>query len=79
MTKRIQTIMDFERLIPVMTPDEMKTFEKILTGRHDAAFSHATLASLKKRAKEREKEINDMFAAATAKSEELCRQRIAKR
>ena len=79
MTKRIQTIMDFDSLIPVMTPDEMKTFEKILAGERDAAFSHATLASMKKRAKEREKEINDIFAAATAKSEELCRQRTARK
>lgn len=79
MTKRIQTIMDFERLIPVMTPDELETFEKMLTGQHDAAFSHATLASMKKRADKREKEINDMFAAAMAKSEELCRQRTARK
>lgn len=79
MTKRIQTIMDFDSLIPVMTPDELDTFKEILAGQHDAAFSHDTLASMKRRANEREKEINDIFNAAMAKSYELCRQRTARK
>ena len=77
--EKAQQIMDFERLVPVMTPDELRQFEKILTGQEKAAFSPDTLNKLNERADERIKEINAKFAAATAKSEELCRQKTAKK
>ena len=74
-----QKIMDFERLVPVMTPDKLRQFERLLTGQREAVFSPDTLMSLNERASERVKEINAKFAAANVKSEELCRQRTAKR
>lgn len=77
--KKAQAIMDFERLIPVMTPDELRTFEKLLTGQREAVFSPDTLISLNERASERVREINAKFAAAAAKSDELCRQRTVKK
>lgn len=77
--EKAQQIMDFERLVPVMTPDELRQFEKILTGQEKAAFSPDTLNKLNERADEIIKEINAKFAAATAKSEELCRQKTAKK
>lgn len=77
--KKAQAIMDFERLIPVMTPDELRTFEKLLTGQREAVFSPDTLNSLNERASERVREINAKFAAAAAKSDELCRQRTVKK
>ena len=77
--KKAQAIMDFERLIPVMTPDELRTFERLLTGQREAVFSPDTLNSLNDRASERVREINAKFAAAAAKSDELCRQRTVKK
>ena len=77
--KKAQAIMDFERLIPVMTPDELRTFEKLLIGQREAVFSPDTLNSLNERASERVREINAKFAAAAAKSDELCRQRTVKK
>ena len=77
--KKAQAIMDFERLIPVMTPDELRTFEKLLTGQREAVFSPDTLNSLNERASERVREINAKFAAAAATSDELCRQRTVKK
>ena len=77
--KKAQAIMDFERLIPVMTPDELRTFERLLTGQREAVFSPDTLNSLNERASERVREINAKFAAAAAKSDELCRQRTVKK
>ena len=77
--KKAQAIMDFERLIPVMTPDELRTFEKLLTGQREAVFSPDKLNSLNERASERVREINAKFAAAAAKSDELCRQRTVKK
>lgn len=77
--EQAQRIMDFERLVPVMTPDELHQFERLLTGQREAVFSPETLMSMNERATERVKEINNKFAAANAKSEELCKQRTVKR
>ena len=77
--KKAQAIMDFERLIPVMTPDELRTFEKLLTGQREAVFSPDTLNSLNERASDRVREIHAKFSAAAAKSHELCRQRTVKK
>lgn len=75
----VQRLMDYERLIPVMTPDELSRFERLLTGQAEAVFSPDTLSELSKRAEERMRDINARIAAAAAKSEELCRQRTAKK
>lgn len=75
---RVQQLMDIERLIPVMTAEELNRCEKILTGQREAVFSPSALSEMTARASERIEEINAKFAAATAKSKELCRQKIAK-
>lgn len=77
--EHVQRIMDYERLIPVMNPEELRQFEEILLSRDMANFSPDTLIKLNERADERIKEINAKFAAANAKSDELCKQRTAKK
>ena len=77
--KKAQTIMDFERLVPVMTPDELRKFERLLMYQREVDFSPDTLISMNERANEREREINAKFAAAAAKSDELCRQQTVKK
>lgn len=77
--EQAQKIMDFERLVPVMNADELRQFEKLLTGHKEAVFSPATLSKLNERADERIREINAKFAAATAKSDELCRQKTVRK
>lgn len=77
--EQAQRIMEVERLIPVMTIEEMKQFEQILLGQKQAAFSPETLSDMTARADERIKEINERFAAAAAKSDELCRQKTVKK
>lgn len=77
--EKAQSIMDFERLVPVMTAEELRQFEKILTGNEEAVFSPDTLLSLNERADERINEINAKFAAAAAQSEKLCRQKTVKK
>lgn len=77
--EQAQRIMEVERLIPVMTIEEMKQFEQILLGQKQAAFSPETLSDMTARADERIKEINERFAAAAAKSDELCKQKTVRK
>ncbi len=77
--EQAQRMMDFERLVPVMTPEELNQFEKILIGYREAAFSPDTLLSMNERANERVNEINAKIAAAMAKSERVCKQKTVKK
>ena len=72
-------VMELERFIPVMTPDELRMFERQVREGEKADFSPDTLQSWRERLNLREREINTKFATAAAKSDELCRQKTAKR
>ena len=77
--EHVYQVMEIERFIPVMTPDELCMFERQVKDGEKADFSPETLQSWRERLNIREREINAKFATATAKSEEQCRQRTAKR
>ena len=72
-------VMELERFMPVMTPDELRMFERQVREGEKADFSPDTLQSWRERLNIREREINTKFATAAAKSDELCRQKTAKR
>ena len=75
---RIQSLLDLDRYVPVMTGEEVREFgEAIKSGRYPN-FSPDTLSGLQKRLAERTENKNAKFAQATAKSESLCRQRPPK-
>lgn len=74
----IQSLLDLDKYIPVMTGEEIKEFEDaIKTGRYPN-YSPDTLSDLEKRLTERTGRVNAIFAKATAKSDSLCRQRTPK-
>lgn len=77
--EHVYQVMEIERFIPVMTPDELRMFERQVKDGEKANFSPDTFQSWRERLNVREREINTRFAAATAKSEEQCRQRIARK
>ena len=64
----IQELLNLDKYIPYMSPEELHQFEE--------AF---TLSKWQERLNTRESEINAKFAEANKKSEELCRQRTAKK
>lgn len=75
---RIQSLLDLDRYVPVMTGEEVREFgEAIKSGRYPN-FSPDTLSDLQKRLAERTENINAKFAQATAKSDSLCRQKTPK-
>lgn len=67
--KRLARLLDIEKYMPVMTPDELR---EVTEGncQLDLQSINKWNALLEKR----NKEINDRFAAAYKKQEELCRQ-----
>lgn len=74
----IQSLLDLDKYIPVMTGEEIKEFEDaIKTGRYPN-YSPDTLSDLEKRLTERTEQANTIFSKATAKSDSLCRQRTPK-
>ena len=77
--EHVYQVMELERFIPVMTPDELRMFERQVREGEKADFSPDTIQSWRERLNVREREINVKFATAAAKSDELCRQKTAKR
>lgn len=77
--EHVYRIMELERFIPVMTPDELRMFEHLVRDGEKADFSPDTLQSWRERLNIRERELNTKFATASAKSEEQCRQKTARR
>ena len=75
----VQRVMQLERFIPVMNPEELRAFELEVRGEKKADFTPDILAEWEERLNIRNEEINKKFAAAAAKSEELCKQKTAKR
>lgn len=74
----IQGVLEMERYLPYMQPDELHEFEQaVVTGR-TPVFSPDTVAKWQQRASERENELNVKFAAASGKSDMICRQKTAK-
>lgn len=75
-----QAILDTEKYLPFMSPDELREYEEAVTSGRMPVFSPDTLRTWHERATIREEEIKARFEAANAKSEEtLCRQRTARK
>lgn len=56
--EHVQQVIELERFISVMTPEEIREFELVITRRKKACFSPDILSEWEKRMNEQEKEIN---------------------
>ena len=65
---RINSIMELERYLPVMSPAEVSDFERMCIGEITPSFSPETIEGWKLRLARRQEEINNRFKEA------LCRQ-----
>lgn len=75
----VQAVLEIEKYVPFMTPDELLEYEQAVTTGRKPIFSPDTLVSWKRRASERENELEAKFAAANAKSERQCKRPIVKK
>lgn len=74
----IQSLLDLDKYIPVMTGEEVREFEEAIKSGHYPIFSPDTLSDLQKRLTERTENVNAIFSQATAKSDSLCKQKTPK-
>lgn len=74
----VKSLLDMERFIPVMTPDELRNFEEAIANGKIPHYSESALMEWELRIDARNKEINARVNAAKAKSDELCKRPTAK-
>lgn len=73
MKRRLLRLLEIEKYMPVMTPDELRC---VTDGKYD--FDENTVKNWDLLLNKRNKEINDRFSAAYKRQEELCSQNKAK-
>lgn len=76
---QVQTILDLERFIPVMSSDELREFEEAVGTAKMPVFTPVQVEQWEQRLIARKQEQEALFTAAQAKSRELCNQRTAKK
>lgn len=75
----IQSLLDLEKYLPVMTGEQVREFEEAIKLGRAPVYSPDTLSDLNRRLTDRNNEINDKFSEATSKSDRLCKRRTAKK
>ncbi|MDR0658814.1 MAG: hypothetical protein LBG18_07790 [Mediterranea sp.] len=71
----ISKLLDMEKYMPVMSPEELREFEMIVSGKRKADFSPETVGKWEVLLQQRDEEINARFKAANSKSKGLCKTR----
>lgn len=74
----IISLLDLDKYIPYMTGDEVREFEKALASGQKPVFSPETVERWQALLDDRNRDIDAKFEQATAKSDDLCRQKTAK-
>lgn len=69
----IKAVLDLERYVPVMSPDELLEYEQVITGHKKPDFSPSVRTRWIERTLELEQERNSRVDSAMKKSDELCR------
>ena len=75
----IQSLLDLEKYLPVMTGEQVREFEEAIKLGRAPVYSPDTLSDLNRRLTDRNNEINAKFSEATTKSNKLCRRKTAKK
>ena len=75
----IQAVLEMEKYIPFMSPDELHEYEQAVTTGRKPVFSPDTFSSWQQRASERENKLTAKFAEANAKSDIQCKRLTVKR
>lgn len=74
----IRKVLEIEMFLPVMTAEEMRKYERMLTSHEDDDFSQAARTRWIAKTAERQMEVLTKVNKAMEKSDELCRQETAK-
>lgn len=75
----IQSLLDLEKYLPVMTGEQVREFEEAIKFGRAPVYSPDTLSDLNRRLTERNNKINAKFSEAATKSNILCRRKTARK
>lgn len=75
----IQAVLDLERFIPVMSPEELQEYQQMIAGHKAAGFSPEARSRWIAQSAERIQEVEARVEQAKRKSDKLCRQRTARK
>lgn len=74
----VKTILDLEAFLPVMSPEEVSAYERLVTSHISPSFSTEAKVRWIAKTAERQMEVASRVDEAMEKSDELCRQETAK-
>lgn len=77
MLETMLTVLDLERYMPVMTPQELHDYEQVIQGRRKPDFSPELLEKWQGLLRAREEGLDAKITAAMHKSEKLCKPKKA--
>ena len=78
MLDNMLTVLDMEKYMPVMSPDELWAYEQTVTGNRKPDFSPAQVAKWQGLLNERNEKLSAIFTAAKTESDRICRRMKAK-
>lgn len=72
MLENMLALLDIEKYMPVMTPEELRNYEFVVIGHKKPDFSPELVSKWQRLLQEREDKIGAKFKAANAHSETIC-------
>lgn len=72
--RHVQEVLDLERFLPVMSPEELQRYEQIIRGGGAPDFTAEDRARWLEQTYSRQRDLDKRFKDATEQSDELCRQ-----
>lgn len=79
MFENISKVLEIEKFMPVMSPEELRKYEQVVRGGRKPDFSPELVDKWQGLLRERQEETDAKFKAAASKSDIICRQRKVKR
>lgn len=73
----IQEVLDLERFVPVMSPEELAEYEQVIRGHQQPDFTPAVKARWIERLADQRQAVDERVREAIKQSDELCRQQTA--
>ena len=72
MLENMLALLDIEKYMPVMTPEELRNYEQVVVGNNKPDFSPELLEKWQRLLQERDSKIDAKIKAANAHSEKIC-------
>ena len=79
MLESMMAVLDVEKFMPVMTPEELHDYEQTVNGARKPDFSPEQLEKWQRLLQLREDEINAKFKAAHGHSDKICKRKKTKK